>query len=305
MSLKNINAATRLITTLQYLNKGLIINVEELSEEFGISKRQIQNDIKLFSTLFDIESLGQQNYKLKKAYQLIGVDEELTQIALALLKSLQHNALPQMDSLMDNIIPKSEKYNKMFHFQLDYESINNIQIFYDILKATTTHKSTHYTYTKKDSSKKEVYAHPYKIANFSNYWYLLAYDVENSLLKSYHINSISNLTIDDENFISDTKVENEIDLLCNKADSPWFSGESKNVTLRIEGEARYYIERNLPHNLKLLEKKEESNLYTFTYYDEDELFIFMKQWIPDIRISDNKNLQDKFLQILNKYINKQ
>jgi len=301
--MKNINVATRLITILQYLNKGLTINVEELSDEFDISIRQVQNDIKLFSTFFEIERLGRQNYKLKKAYQLINVDNESIQIALGLLKSLQHNALPQMNTLMDQILPDSHKYHKIFHFQLDYEIIHNIQIFYDVLKAVSNLQSSHFIYTKKDGTSKEVFIHPYKIANFSNYWYILAYDVKDERLKSYHINSITHFKIDEENFISDIKIEKEIDALCTKADSPWFSDEKYSVTLEVSGEARYYLKRNLPHNLELITQKSEKDLYKFHYYDDErEVFIFIKQWLPDVKIIDNLTLQNKFSKILTNYL---
>jgi predicted DNA-binding transcriptional regulator YafY len=56
--------------------------------------------------------------------------------------------------------------------------------FHKLLQGINYQQSCEFTYRKKDGSTKKVYAHPYRIANFSNYWYLLAYDVEAEQLKS-------------------------------------------------------------------------------------------------------------------------
>jgi predicted DNA-binding transcriptional regulator YafY len=302
MKLKNKNVATRFITILQYLNKGLILNVEALSQEFSISIRQVQNDIKLLGTFFELESLGHQNYKLKNPYILVALDNKVTQIALSVLKSLQHSALPQMNTLVDQLLPETSEYHKMFHFQIDYEKIDDITLFYKVLESISLQKSIHFKYTKKDNSSKIVFVHPYKIANFSNYWYLLAYDVKDSRLKSYHINSFSDLKIDEENFINSIKVEKEIEMFCKNADSPWYSSERYTVEIKVKGESRHYIERNLPHNLKFLKSSSEYNHYECHYYDDKrELFIFLKQWLPDITITNNPQLQKEFSQLIQSY----
>ena len=60
-----VTLASRLATVLHYLNRGYTVNIKDLSEEFDISERQIQKDIELFSDMYEIDSLGSQNYKMK------------------------------------------------------------------------------------------------------------------------------------------------------------------------------------------------------------------------------------------------
>lgn len=303
MALKNQNVATRLISTLLYLNKGKVVNVKALSEEFGISERQIQDDIKLFKTFFDIESLKHGNYRLVKPFSFTNIDAEIQNITLALLKALQHNALPQMNHLVDPLLPDVKEFKNIFYFQFEYEKINGFVLFYQLIDAIKKMKSCSFLYRKKDGSSRKVHVNPYLIANFSNSWYLLAYDVEVNIVKSYLINAISDFTLSDENYLSNSKIEKEIELFCAKADSPWYSGILQTVVLEVKDEAKHYLHRNTPHNLELLESTTEYDRYRFTFYDDDrELFVFMKQWVPDIKIIDNPQLQTTFLNILQKYL---
>ncbi len=301
--MKNQNVATRLISILLHLNKGEIINVKALSIEFDISERQIQDDIKLFKTFFDIESLKHGDYRLKKAFAFTNIDKETQNITLALLKALQHSALPQMNHLIEPLMPDVKEFKDIFYFQFEYEKIHDFSLFYQLIDAIKKIKSCSFVYSKKDGSSREVFVNPYLIANFSNSWYLLAYDVEVNILKSYLINAISNFTLSQENYISNSKIEKEIELFCSKADSPWYSGILQTVLLEVKGEAKHYLHRNPPHNLELLKSTTEYDHYQFTFYDDDrELFVFMKQWVPDIKILDNPKLQNTFLNILQKYL---
>jgi predicted DNA-binding transcriptional regulator YafY len=43
----------RLTTIIHYLNRGEVAHVKELATKFSISERQIQKDIKLFSSFYD------------------------------------------------------------------------------------------------------------------------------------------------------------------------------------------------------------------------------------------------------------
>ena len=303
MNLKNQNVATRLISILLYLNKGEVVNVKALSLEFAISERQIQDDIKLFKTFFEIENLKHGDYRLKQAFEFTKVDTEVQNITLALLQALQQSALPQMNHLVAPLMPDVKAFKNIFYFQFEYEKINNFPLFYELIDAIKQTKSCSFVYSKKDGSSREVYVNPYLIANFSNSWYLLAYDVEVKILKSYLINAISHFTLSTENYISNAKVEKEIELFCAKADSPWYSGILQTVVLEVKDEAKHYLHRNTPHNLELLESTTEYDRYKFSFYDDDrELFVFMKQWIPDIKIIDNKKLKNSFLSILHKYL---
>ncbi len=297
-----VSLANRLVSIIHKLSHGETLNVKELSKEFSISERQAQKDIVLFSTFYDIESLGQQNYRLRKGFKVSDASSEDTEIALALLKSLQHSALPQMNEYIDDALPETKEYKNIFLLSIDYEKISHAKEFYKLLQAIKAQESCSFYYTKKDGSSKQVHVHPYRIANFSNFWYLLAYDVEGEKLKSYHINSIDRVEVAGENYISNVTIEKEIQDTFAKFDSVWFDGNPKSVELQISGNAKLYAERNLPKSATIISTNDKILIVNYEYYNSAEVMSFVKQWLPDIKILKNKELQKELKDTLNSYL---
>lgn len=294
--------ADRLATTIHYLNRGYTVNIKALAEEFSISERQIQKDMELFSSMYEIESLGSQEYRMQKGYKLIGTEDEDVEIAMALMKSLQHSAMPQMSEDIDKALPESKNYGNIFLFNIDYEKISDMKEFHKLLQAIRFQQSCSFKYTKKDSMHKEVHAHPYRIANFSNFWYLLAYDVEEEKLKSYHINSIAKVILASENYISNVAIEKEIEESFSQFDSPWYNGDAKSVTLKIIGDAKHYLDRRHPKNVNIITRSDSYSKIEFNYYDDTEALSFVKRWLPDIKIVDDPELDQKLQEILKSYL---
>jgi len=298
------NLANRLSKIMYYLNHEYTINIKELAEEFSISERQIQKDIKLFSAMYEIESLGNQKYRMKQRHKTISVKNENIDIAMALMKSFQQNAMPQMSEEIDKIFLKSKEYDKIFLFNIDYEKILYMEEFHKLLRAIRYQQSCSFFYIKKDKSKKEVSVHPYRIANFSNFWYLLAYDVKAEKIKSYHINSIAQVILANENYINNTAVEKKIEETFSKFDSPWFDSKIQNVTLKARGDAKCYLDRNQPKNIDITAQSNSNTKMNFHYYDDTEVITFVKKWLPDIQIIDNIELTKKLRNTLKDYLKK-
>ena len=294
--------AGRLATMLHYLNRGYTVNVKELSDEFDIGERQIQKDIELFSDMYDIESLGRQNYRMTKGYKLIGTENEDVEIATALMKSLQQSALPQMSEDVDKALADSEKYGNIFLFNINNEEISQMKEFRKFLQAIRNRQSCSFTYTKKDGSSKEAHAHPYRIANLSNYWYLLAYDVEVEKLKSYHVNSISQVILAGENYINNAAIEKEIEDTFVDFTTAWFDGELKSVRLQAVSNAKHYLDRSPPKNITIISRSDIDIEIQFDYYNEIEVLNFVKKWLPDIKIIGNTELKQKLQESLQNYL---
>ena len=294
--------ADRLATMIHYLNRGYTVNIKELAEEFSLTERQIQKDIELFGTMYEIENLGAQNYRMKKGYKLIGTENEDVEMAMALMKSLQQSAIPQMNDDVDKALPESKEYGNIFLFNIDYEKFLDMKEFYKLLQAIRYQQSCSFSYIKKDGSKKEVNAHPYRIANFSNFWYLLAYDVEAEKIKSYHINSISKVILAGENYIGNTSIEKEIEETFGQFDSPWFDTNPKSVILAAKGDAKLYLDRSHPKNINITFQSEIDTEMQFHYYNDTEVLTFVKKWLPDIMILDNTELDQKLRETLKNYL---
>jgi len=297
-----LTLVNRLVSIIQKINHGDTLNVKELSQEFSISQRQIQKDIELFSSIYEIQSLGQQNYRLRENSSSIDANSDDAEIVIALLKSLQSSALPQMNKYVDDAFPQARESKNLFLLSIDYEKISHTKEFYKLLQAIKSQESCSFCYTKKDATFKEVYVHPYRIANFSNFWYLLAYDVEASKLKSYHINSITKVEFAGENYISNVAIEKEIQSTFARFNSVWFDGNAKSVTLEIIGNAKLYTQRNLPKNATILSQSDSILQIQLEYYNAAEVLLFVKQWLPEIKILDNEELHQQLEQTLKQYL---
>ena len=240
---------------------------------------------------------------MTKGYKLTGTENEDVEIATALMKSLQQSALPQMSEDVDKALAKSEKYGDIFLFNIDNEEISHMKEFRKFLQAIRNRQSCSFMYTKKDASQKEVHAHPYRIANLSNYWYLLAYDVEAEKLKSYHINSIDRVVLAGENYINDAAVEKEIEETFVDFTTAWFDGELKSVMLQATGHAKHYLERNSPKNVTIISRSDTDIEIQFDYYNEIEVLNFVKKWLPDVKIVNNTEVKQKLQESLQSYLN--
>ena len=133
---KNQKALIRQTTIFSRLNAEETVNVKTLAEEFGIGIRTIQKDMneRLAST-YDIVDLGHGNYAFAEGYRFKGADDEEEKIAISLMKSLQHSAIPDMNDYIDSALPTAINYEEMFLFDLDFEPIDDIGTFKIILKA--------------------------------------------------------------------------------------------------------------------------------------------------------------------------
>ena len=145
--------------------------------------------------------------------------------------------------------------------------------------------------------------HPYRIANFKNYWYLIAYDLSDEKIKTYYLKQIHKLHTLYENFISDEATEKELEVMCNRIDSPWYDGGKHQATLRVSGDAKFYLERHLPRHMKIIEQKENDTMMHIDYNNETEVLSLVKKWLPDIEIVDNPELSIKVDEAIQVYLN--
>jgi len=302
---KNQTALIRQTTIFNRLNTGETLNVTKLAEEFGVSVRTIQKDFnERLSRTYDIVDKGHGNYAFAEGYRFKGAEDEEEKIAVSLMKGLQQSAIPQMNDYIDQALPTSKDFEKMFLFGMEFEPIADMENFKVILNAIQWKVGLEFSYTRLDGKTIEVVADPYRIANFNTYWYLIAYDPASERIKSYYLGNILKLKTLYENFTADPKLESVIDTMCSTIDSVWFKEKKQTVRLKVRARSRYYLMRHLPANIQLLEEKEEAVLLLFDYYHETELFDFLKHWLPDVHIVDNEMLSEKFTEMLQIYFNK-
>ena len=302
---KNQKALIRHKLIYQKLNQGQIVNVSELAKEFAVGIRTIQKDLnERLSGIYDIEDLGQGNYIFPKHHRFVGGKDEDESIAISLMKELQHSAIPEMDTYIESALTTRSNYDDIFVFGMHFEAIEDVEAFNILIKAIKWKVGVEFVYTKVDGSSRKVLVDPYRLANFQNYWYLIAYDPSAEILKTYYFKNISELTMLYENFTGNVQIEEDLNKVCNSMDSVWWNGEQQSCLLRVKDKAKYYLERDVSANMEIVEQYENYVIVRMSYHNEIELFSFVKQWIPNVKIIDNQTLSDKLSAQLHDFLSK-
>jgi predicted DNA-binding transcriptional regulator YafY len=219
---KNQKALIRQTTIWSRLNAGQTVNVRALAEEFGVGVRTIQKDMnERLTQTYDVLDLGNGNYKFPDGYSFLGAEDEEEKIAVSLMKSLQHSAIPELDDFVEKAVPSGSNCESMFLFDIALEPIGDIGLLKVLIQAIRWRVGIEFTYTV-DDMPVEVAVDPYRIANVRGRWYLIAWDPSVEKLCAYEMRAISHLRTLYENFAGNPAVEEELAVRCDTLDPGWF-----------------------------------------------------------------------------------
>jgi predicted DNA-binding transcriptional regulator YafY len=279
----------RLSLILTKLNSGERFTIQELSEEFNVTKRTIQRDM---NERFSYLPLKKENgYYFLEEYCLGKLNfEDIKNFAtLSGIKNLYPN-------LTDNFIVDllNSKINQTYLIKgYEYEDLSSkTKLFENLNIAIVTYQSISVSYNDKQRE-----LNPYKLINTDGIWYLSA--DENNQLKTYTVNKISNYNPTTKTF----KPKKEfIDKIAQNQDT-WFSDDKLEVTLRINKKAKeYFTRRELLSYQKIIEQNDDYLVVSTIVSYEEEILKVVRYWIPHIKILEPVELQDKLIKQLEDYI---
>ncbi len=289
--MKHDKIATRLAIILTKLNASERFTVDDLVEEFAVTKRTIQRDlnerlsylpIKKESNQYYLESyyLGKLNFDdIKNFSALSGVKE--------LFPSLQEDFLK---TILDNTV--SQAYLVKGH---NYEDLSDRADDFKIIEtAIIETRKVEFTYKEK-----QRVVDPYKLLNIKGIWYLAG--VEGDILKTFTLSRVSDLEVTEECYIANKEVLNSIE----KEDSTWFSSKQTEVVLKVDSSvASYFKRRNILPNQTLVKELEDGGVLVSTKiaFDE-EILKLVRYWIPHVSVVSPVRLQDELESGLRGYLN--
>ena len=282
--------ATRLSQILYKFNSGEKLGVDELVEEFGVTKRTIQRDInerlsylpiKKLDGLYFLEEyyLGKLNFDdIKNFAMLSGIKE--------LYPSLQEDFLK---NILDQTI--SQAYLIKGH---NYEDLSDkTDEFVLVENSIINHTQVEFSYKDKARVVK-----PYKLINSKGIWYLAG--VEGETLKTFSFKKIKELLISNEKFKTDKSVTDTI----KSDDNIWFSTKQIEVVLKVEKDVSGYFSRRaiLPNQTIVKELADGGLLVSAKVAFEEEILKLVRYWIPKVKIVSPTHLQDKLEAGLREYL---
>lgn len=148
-----------------------------------------------------------------------------------------------------------------------------------------------------DYKDKQRIVKPYKLSHIKGIWYLIA--DESNKLKHFSFTKMQNIAFLPKRFYPKRAFLKQIS--DNK--NLWLSSNPKSALIIINIKAkRYFLRKSLPKNITLIGYDDRKILIRFAYAFDDELFNFLKLWIPYAQIKEPKELQIRFNEILENYV---
>ncbi len=298
-------AMTRLITILQRLYEGESLSVTELANEFGVSTRTIQRDFNEKLIQFPIVKDGKK-WKMQDGFhleKLKGIEEQLV---LDLLEKMSENFGTRFSQKAKNLLSKIKNPAiSPIYTSLNIEDISShIDVLTKIENAILNQQLISCIYHM-DLNSFDIKIKPLKVANFEGFWYLLAFDTKDDVLKKYHIKSMNNLKVLQEKFT----ISKDLNDSLQNAINIWFNIENKpfEVILHIDSEVSKYFQRKPTCKSQIItsiNSTDESMELSVKITHAMEIIPTILHWIPHIKVIKPKWLNDEIKELIKKYIEK-
>ena len=266
---------------------GEVLNTTKLAKQLEVSERTILNDIKELQLAHKIISPKKGFYKLKDIPSFM--KQEIQDIVKNLIYSLAFCSFGEFEKEIQDLYNKDNK-EFLIDFDIEFEKIKDINIFKYLLHSIKWNYSIEIEY---EDTKKIV--HPFKIANYFCYWYLIGYDLKEDEIKAFFINKIGNVHMLYENLY-----ENALSI--KKLDKDrLIKTNLKSIKLKIYPPYLDLVTKRRHINCEIIEQNDKYILLRFYYYTKEQALEFIKRYLPSVKILDEelkedvKNLLQNFL----------
>ena len=289
--MSNDKLSVRLAQILTKFNSGEKVTIQELAEEFNVSTRSVERDLKERLNYLPIKKENQYYSLEESALGKLNFNDIKNFTTFSGIKSLYPSLTNQF--LVEIL---NDKINKTFLVRNNgFEDIENKKVeFENLSNAILNQQIIEFEY--KDKYKK---LEPYKLINTNGIWYLNAND--NEKLKTYSFSKIKNLKITNETFKQNPTLLKQIE----KDEMNWLSNDVKEVKLQVNNSAKdYFLRKKILLNMEIIEENEEYFVVSTKIAFDDEILNIVKYWIPYIKIISPIELNEKLNEILSAYINK-
>ena len=289
---------TRLISILSKLNDGEELKVSDLAVEFNVSQKTISRDFDRLSS-FPIYKDGkcwkmQEGFKIEKSSSL----EE--QISLDILESMAKGTGGKFSQTAIKAIGKLKNQTQNpIYAKLHMEDISShIDMLGTIEKAIKDHTIISCSYNKPDLLELE----PLKVTNYEGFWYLVAYDKKDEVLKKYYLKSLKNISLTDKIFTPRSKIQQLLD----NSISIWFDETTKPYEVRLFVDAKvakYFIRKSFSSTQTIIGEDRDGSLEVSIYITNDmEILPIIKYWLPHIKVIEPQSLAEKVKSDLEEYL---
>jgi len=294
---------TRLVGILTKLSNGEMPTSKELADEYNVSVRTIQKDIKDRLYYYPIVKDNKHRFRFEYGYSLKRTtltNDEMIFLNLALT---QFEDVDDIDKIKDSIYKKiinKNFYSPYFIKQDDLEDLDIESPFISQLEQIIEDKEIVFiTFT---NQKKELEL--YKIAAFDGFWYLLAKDIEAQKIRVFRLSDIQHI---DKTSRYHQTTNKYIEEVLGRVHSAFFEdGNSFDVEVKVYKEiAIYFKNREFLESQEIIQENEDGSLIVhFSVTHDEDIDNIIKSWLPHIEVLKPKRYRQKLLDELKEYIKK-
>jgi len=293
---------TRLTIILSRLNDAEALSVSKLAKEFNVSDRTIQRDFNERLISFPIYQ-DKKRWKMQDGYRLEKSTSVEDAVVLDIMQKLMEGVGGRFSAKANRLLAKikNDSLNPIYA-KLDMEDIGDKLHIVQELEGAIKEKREIKCFYSSDDYTKELTLQPIRIANFEGFWYLIAHDTQNNILKKYYLKNIKNITLLDSIFESSAKLD---DLLDNSI-SIWFDHtiEPYRVTLSLTKEISKYFQRKpISKTQKVESIYEDGSMDISVEITNDmEIIPIVKYWLPHIKVLEPMRINEKVVRDLESYL---
>jgi len=290
----------RLTSILTQLSNCEQPTMQELSEEYNVSRRTIQRDIYERLSHFPIEVKENKRLIFTEGFSLNRTKlsiEEITTLTLSLdmIKNAGSNFFDSSELLLKKMLykdfttPYFIKPNEFETIDIDSSILNTLEsaiISYNEVEIVMNTKIT---------------VQPIKVINIDGLWYLLAVDKETKKIHNFFISKIKSVQILSSEFILDAYLQQ----LPDKILSPFFDDEDYfDVVVSVDRSIAHYfkLKKQLSSQKIVKEKSDGSLIVSFAVTHEEDIDNIIKSWLPHIRVISPQSFKDKIKKELENYL---
>jgi len=286
---------------LERLQDGETLSISKLAREWDTTTKTVQRDF---------NKLMEGNYGVIRAddgKQFVLSQKQVTSksadTAIKMLDSLSSDIGGEFYTKVQSTLHKLQKYiESPFYTRIDVENISDkLDLMEDLEFAISKQKMITFDYTKsqyKGVVKTYENVKPYKIIIFDGFWYLLTQYKDHYI--KFYLREIKHMKILPETFKKDEIILNRME----KAIDIWFDPKAEpfDVTFLLDEYAIVYFERKPIKDQYLKKNNDGTAELTITVTHEREVFSILKKWLPQVKVIEPYSLQEKFEEMIQKYL---
>jgi len=294
---------SRLVGILTKLSDGEMPTSKELADEYNVTVRTIQKDIKERLYYYPIVKDNEHKYRFEYGYSLKRTTLTNNEMVFLNLALSQFEDVDDIDEVKDSIYKKiinKNFYSPYFIKQDDLEDIDIHSSFISELEQIIEDKEI--VVITFSNQKKELEL--YKIAAFDGFWYLLAKDRQEKKVKVFRLSDIKHI---EKTVYYHKTTDKYVDEVLGRVHSAFFEdGNSFDVEVKVYKEiAIYFKNRDFLESQELLKEYDDGSLLIrFSVTHDEDIDNIIKSWLPHIEVIKPQRYRKKLFDELKNYIKK-